>query len=100
MQNAARAAHQFFVFLTACYHTFIDRGFFATSDGCIELAPLDAKEGDAICVFLGCRYPIVAQSVDHTDSTSSWIIRPAIVPGIINGEVLHGPDSSTRCAPL
>jgi hypothetical protein len=78
------------IFLSACYHAFIGYCFFSASDGLVGLSPVGTQEGDTVCVFLGCRYPITLHQALGTGKTPLWqVVGPAVVPGLMHGEAIY-----------
>lgn len=63
------------------------RSLITTTDGHPGLAPKATREGDIICVILGCTAPMVLRQ----GKTSQYeVIGPCYLDGIMNGEALLG----------
>ena len=62
------------------------RRFFRSSDGYLGLAPLETQTGDALCVLLGCRFPIILRpAANHT-----WlVVGPCYAHGLMRGETIY-----------
>ncbi|OAL07129.1 hypothetical protein IQ06DRAFT_288897 [Phaeosphaeriaceae sp. SRC1lsM3a] len=82
---------QLFLFLSTCSHTLVNRCCFVTKEAYFGFGPTDMQEGDVVCVFLGCRFPIIIRPAPQTESTSLWqIVGSATVPGLMHGEAIYG----------
>ena len=66
----------------------VGRGFFSSTEGNIGLAPRDTREGDIVCVVLGCSYPIALRPTS-SNGTKWKVIGPCFVPGFMNGEAIY-----------
>ena len=64
------------------------RVFFRTSSHHLGIGPLGAREGDHICVLLGCNVPMIIRAVPDG---SYKIIGESYVSGLDNNEALLGP---------
>ncbi|KUJ08181.1 HET-domain-containing protein [Mollisia scopiformis] len=62
------------------------RRLLLSMEGLVGLAPLNAMEGDIICVLFGCRFPVVLRPV----SGHYVVIGEAYVDGFMNGEAMVG----------
>ncbi|KAI0125495.1 heterokaryon incompatibility protein-domain-containing protein [Xylariales sp. AK1849] len=76
-------------YLAGCFESFIGRSFFSTSDGHIGLAPRNSLPGDAVCILLGSRLPIILRQSSTTPPR--WqVVGACFVPGFMNGEAIYG----------
>jgi hypothetical protein len=62
------------------------RRLFLSTSGFIGLAPWDAKEGDFVCVLLGCRFPVVLRREER----NYVLIGEAYIDGFMNGGAMEG----------
>lgn len=67
----------------------IGRGFFCSSEGYIGLVPYGTRQGDIICVVLGCKVPIVLRRA-LADETQWEVVGACYVEGLMNGEAIYG----------
>jgi hypothetical protein len=90
------------MFWDLCSHAFVGRCFFRASNGYYGLAPADTQEGDTICVFLGCRHPVVIRPVPNEGERSLWRVvgGAAIVPGLMLGEAIYGDRLPRHYTPV
>lgn len=65
-----------------------NRSFFLTTQGSVGLAPLSARPGDVICVFLGCDSTILLRP---TGIHLYQVVGQSYMPGANTGEALLGP---------
>lgn len=65
-----------------------NRSFFFTTEGSVGIAPLSAKPGDIICVFLGCDSTILLR---QTGTKIYQVIGQSYLSGVNTGEALLGP---------
>jgi len=68
------------------------KSFFITKEGLMGQGPLGCRQGDRICVLLGCRYPLILRPVE---SGGFAIVGGAFVHGMMNGEVMYKLRSGT-----
>ncbi|KAK4450969.1 HET-domain-containing protein [Podospora aff. communis PSN243] len=64
----------------------------AGAGGYLGLAPSMAREGDLVCVFLGCYTPILLRRAER--SSSYVVVGPCYVHGLMNAEGFLGPVPS------
>ena len=62
-----------------------NRRLISTSDGRIGLAPAKAKDGDLICVLLGCSVPVILRLRDRCYT----VIGESYIHGIMDGEAMR-----------
>jgi hypothetical protein len=75
-------------FLRHVYHGCKSQAFFGTSSNYIGIGPIGAREGDQICVLLGCSTPMVIRA----DSNGRYkIIGESYVSGLGSNEAFLGP---------
>jgi hypothetical protein len=87
-------------FLRYCYQNFCGRSFWSAGSY-FGLGPADMQEGDVLCVFLGCRVPIVIRPEPCTSTKPLWqIVGPAIVPGLMHGEAIYGEKLPSSYVPI
>ena len=65
-----------------------NRAFFLTSQGFIGLAPLLTRQGDEVCVLLGCDSTMVLRPIGNNQFQ---VIGQSYMSGINTGEALLGP---------
>lgn len=66
-------------------------GFYKTKKGLFALLPKETRPGDSIWILKGCRLPVALRpSTSHDDSYE--FVGGGYVYGIMNGEMLEGPD--------
>lgn len=65
------------------------RRLITTTNGYIGLAPSGVKRGDRVCVFLGCRTPLVL----HPVNDQFRVIGDAYLHGMMHGEAVEGFES-------
>jgi hypothetical protein len=89
-------------FWDLCSHAFVGRCFFRASNGYYGLAPADTQKGDTICVFLGCKHPVVIRPVPSEEERSLWRVvgGAAIVPGLMHGEAIYGDRLPRHYTPV
>jgi hypothetical protein len=61
------------------------RQFFITHQGRLGLAPIDAKEGDIVCVLLGCVFPVVLRR----EGNHHAVVGETYINGIMSGEAIE-----------
>lgn len=68
-----------------------DREFFLTTTGVIGLTPEQAREGDRICIPLGCSVPLVVREREGADGSSRdvVIVGEAYVDGFMYGRAIE-----------
>lgn len=66
------------------------RRLFISESKTVGLAPWDSKEGDIICVLLGCRFPVVLRR----EAEKYILIGEAFIDGFMFGEALAGDNTS------
>ena len=64
------------------------RSFFTTIDGDIGLAPIATKPGDEVCVFLGCKKPIVLR---RCEDGHHKVVGECYIDGFMDGAAYLGP---------
>jgi len=69
-------------------HLCQNRSFFVTTEGSVGVAPLSARPGDIVCVFLGCLSTILLR---QTGDDAYQVVGESYMPGVNNGEALLGP---------
>ncbi|PKS05467.1 hypothetical protein jhhlp_008844 [Lomentospora prolificans] len=75
------------IFAAYCW----DRRFFLDNHGRMGLVPDEAKEGDVVCIPLGCSCPIVLRA-----NQGSWVVvGEAYVDGMMNGMALGLRESGS-----
>lgn len=65
------------------------RRFFLSKAGFVGAAPWNAKEGDVVCVLLGCSYPVILRSEDD----HYVLIGEAYIDDFMNGNAIDGLES-------
>jgi hypothetical protein len=75
-------------FLRRAAQTCRNRTFITTSTGNFGLGPPAAKEGDKVCVILGCTKPLVVRSIQESKYE---IIGESFVHGFMRKEAVLGP---------
>jgi hypothetical protein len=77
--------------LITYHNTMMDRGTFLINQVCLTkkgyfgIVPNGAKEGDAICIILGCNMPLVLSA-----RGSYWkLLGPCFINGIMQGEAIE-----------
>ncbi len=71
----------------------IERRFFSTTGGRIDLGPFHTQPGDQICIFYGGYTPsIIRPQPQPLDSTCEEFIGEASVHGIMEGETMVMED--------
>ncbi|KAH7018184.1 heterokaryon incompatibility protein-domain-containing protein [Microdochium trichocladiopsis] len=96
-------------FFAMAVRMFLGRCLITTAEGYIGLAPEHARPGDVVFVILGCRLPMLLRpgagevkddgAVPLSAATTStatrhkrWqVVGGCYVPGLMNGEAIHGP---------
>ncbi|KAF2451743.1 HET-domain-containing protein [Karstenula rhodostoma CBS 690.94] len=72
------------------------RCIFKAGNDYIGLAPLGTRQGDIVCILLGCRYPVVLRAFQENQPDSTWqVFGPCRVPGIMSGEIIYGQKVSS-----
>jgi hypothetical protein len=72
--------------LVLCHMVFAtDRRFMILNNGCIGLAPIRAREGDIVCVLLGCSVPVLLREGDDGKVT---FVGEVYVHGFMDGEAI------------
>ena len=64
------------------------RSFIITDEGYIGIAPKAAKQGDRVCVILGCRSPLLLRKLS---GSQSQVVGQCYFHGMMNGEAFLGP---------
>ena len=65
------------------------RRFFLSEAGLIGAAPWNAKEGDVICVLLGCSSPVILRREDG----HYVLIGEAYIDDFMNGDAIMGLEN-------
>ncbi|KLO78709.1 triacylglycerol lipase II precursor [Fusarium fujikuroi] len=72
-------------------HRTIGMGFYKTEKRLFALLPKDTRPGDSVWILKGTRLPVVLRpGISHDDSYE--FVGCGYVYGIMNGEMLEGPD--------
>lgn len=58
-----------------------------TLGGSIGLVPIDARQGDLVCLLLGCNVPLVLRAVGGCNHK---VVGGCYVHGIMEGEAMEG----------
>jgi hypothetical protein len=62
------------------------RRLIITANKLVGLGPWNAREGDLVCILLGCRYPVVLRRT----ADGYTLVGEAYVDGCMNGEGVEG----------
>jgi hypothetical protein len=72
--------------LVLCHMVFAtDRRFMVLNNGCIGLAPIRARQGDVVCLLLGCSVPVLLREGDDGKVT---FVGEGYVQGFMDGEAI------------
>ena len=74
-----------------CLKLLRGRTLFETQDGYIGIGPPRAQPGDAACVLLGCKAPILLRPVSTLINSGFTVIGECYIHGLDDGVTLLGP---------
>lgn len=74
-----------------CLKLLRGRTLFETQDGYIGIGPPRAQPGDAACVLLGCKVPILLRPVSTVINSGFTVIGECYIHGLDDGVTLLGP---------
>ncbi|KAF3033673.1 hypothetical protein E8E12_001601 [Didymella heteroderae] len=78
-------------YLAEVFEKLIGRCFFRANDGYLGLAPIGTRVGDAVCVLLGSRHPVVLRPAGSIDGYSAWeVVGVCYTHGLMDGEAIYG----------
>ncbi|KAI9780886.1 MAG: hypothetical protein M1839_006513 [Geoglossum umbratile] len=74
-----------------CLKLIRGRAFFETHDGYVGLGPPSAQSGDAICILLGCKAPMLLRPFSTPTQDGFRVVGECYVHGLDDGVALLGP---------
>lgn len=88
LRDPSALVHPYPQYQGQCDIAMSGRSFFTTREGYIGLAPKAVKQGDQICMLLGCNSPILLRSEGAGNHT---VVGECYIQGLMDGEALLGP---------
>lgn len=64
------------------------RTFFISAQGYVGIGPLEMKEGDMVCVFPGCRVPLLVRNIMHGISLKHFVVGECFVWGLMDHDAM------------